>query len=225
MASCTNPVIQSYLKGRYGKDNLCWPIVWFKDDQIIWYTYERTSKCDTNQPNTNKPSSSSGKNNYFIDYLSNPRNIVPSNAALQPSINMVYNCSYDYILGSEYNTVDLDYVWKKNERWTALEFTTWYKPFTSTKEAERLISFINRRPSWQGSKGQNALKKQIEAAEDFRCKYIMGCANADGVSNKIITEGNAYWFELNMNQLDRLLKGRVPEGASFGTFNQFLNSL
>ena len=225
MASCTNPIIQSYIKETYGKDNLCWPIVWLKEDQIIWYTYERTRKCDTNQPSTNKPSSLAGKSSYFVDYLSNPRVMVPLKKELLPSIGPMYNCSYDYIPTSEYNTVDIDYVWKKTESWVALEFITWHKRFTSVEEAERLISFINRRPSWQGPAAQIAIKKQIDAAKDLGCKYTMGCVNSEGVSNKIVTDGNAYWFELNTNQLDRLLNARVPEGAVFGTFKQFLNSL
>ena len=54
----------------------------------------------------------------------------------------------------------------------------------------------------------------------------MACVNTrNGVSNDIIVDGNAYWFELNADQVARLSKGLVPRNGHFGKFQDFLQSL
>ena len=209
MASCANPIIQGYLRKKYGTKNLCWAIVWLKEDDIAFYTFELNKNCDTNSLKGNRPTGST--NNYFVSYIDNPRLISQHTVLLVPSINKDYECSYDYITKSgqeDYVTVDIDYVWENNIEWRALELTTWYKPFFDRNEAERLISMMNRRPSWNSIYGATALLKQIEAAKNLGIeKYIMACVNVKkGVSNDIIEDGNAYWFELTAIQVSRLSK-------------------
>jgi hypothetical protein len=229
MASCANPVIQSYLRNTYGTKKLCWAIVWLKDNDIAFYTFELNKYCDTNSLTGKRPTGTT-KNTYFVSYVDDPRFTSPQEPLLLPSLDKDYNCSYEYITKSgqtDYVTVDLDYVWKRNGGWHALELTTWYVPFSDQEEAERLISTMNRRPSWNSPHGAAALLKQIEAVEDLRvAKYIMGCVNTKkGVSNDIKVNGNAYWFELTPNQVARLGKGTHPDNGHFGTFHEFLQSL
>jgi hypothetical protein len=227
MASCANPVVQNHLRGRYGSENVCWPIVWLKDDAIVFYTFELTQYCDTNSLHGNRPVSLTSKGCHFVSYVDDPRIIEPPESLLVPSIDSKYDCSYDYVTQSEYVTVDLDYVWQRQGEWFALEFTTWYKRFFSRGEAERLVSMLNRRGSWQSVRGPSAIMNQIEAASDLSvCRFIMACVNTRGqVDNNINTEGNAYWFDLDPSQVRRLVDGKLPENASFGTFGSFLQSL
>jgi hypothetical protein len=224
MASRGNPIVESTLNSRYGENNVCWPICWWKDGTIQWYTYERNMYYKINSIAGNRPSSISGKPNYFMDYAATPRIISPKEPRLIPALESQYSCSYDYIVTSPYSTVDLDYVWMKDDHWYALELTTWWVPFISQQKAEYLMTTMNRRPSWQGS--NNSLIKQIEGAQDLNCHYIFGCVNTlDRVSNNLKTEGNAYWFDLNKDQVDRLTRGLIPQHAHFGTFHEFIISL
>jgi hypothetical protein len=230
MSSCANPIIQSHLRTTYGSHNLCWPIVWVdnKNDNIDYYTYELTDYCDTNSIQGNKPISKSGRINHFVDYTSKPRVIVPPNLRLIPSIDAKYECSYDYIIKqSEHYTIDLDYVWKKSNSWIALELTTFWVQFNNRNVAEDKVSKMNRRPTWQGSRGSTAMLKQVEAAKDLGInRFIMACVNTiDKVSNNLNTAGNAYWFDLDENQIKNIASGTIPSNATFGTFGQFLNSL
>lgn len=227
MASCANPIIQGHLRGKYGNDHVCWPIVWFKNDNILFYTFELIDYCDTNSLYGKRPVSLTSKGCHFVSYTDKPRIINPPEPLLIPSIGNKYDCSYDYITKSEYRTVDLDYVWEKKNKWTALEFTTWWVPFTSQKEAERLVSTLNRRPTWQSAHGASAMLKQIEAANDLAVsRFIMACVNTRGkVDNDIKTEGNAYWFDLDPDQVKRLSLGQLPQNTNFGSFQDFLKAL
>lgn len=227
MASVANPIIQNFLR-KNCKDNLSWPIVWLKDDNIQWYTFEITKFCNINTHTTNIPQSVSGKTCYLVDYISNPRIIIPSNKLLLPSINPKYDSSYEYIIDTNtYNSVHINYVWKTNDTLKALEFTTFYVDFTSKSKAESLVSQIYKRPTWKKGLGPKALEKQIEAALDLNCsRYIMGCVNSTGnVNNEIKVNGNAYWFDLDSSQIGRLLAGNAPLNGNFGRFEDFLNEL
>jgi len=54
----------------------------------------------------------------------------------------------------------------------------------------------------------------------------MACVNTKGkVDNNIKEDGNAYWFELNADQVDRLSKGLIPLNGHFGTFQDLLQFL
>ena len=227
MASCANPIIQNHLRHQYGSENVCWPIVWIQNNAIQWYTYELTNYCDTNSEHGNRPRSRSGKPNFFVDYLTKPRRIVPNEPLLSSSVSGSYECSYDYITKqSRYVTLDLDYVWRKEDEWLALEFTTFWVPFNTREIAEDKVAKINRRPTWRRSVSPPILK-QIEAAEDLGCvRYIMGCVNTVvDVSNEIKTDGNAVWFDLDPAQVNRLVRGEVPTNANFDTFRRFLSIL
>ena len=116
MSSCANPIIQGHLRQRYGSDNICWAIIWMKEDEILFYTYELTKYCDTNSLSGNRPISIGSRKSYFVDYTASTRVIVPHEELLIPSIKDCYECSYDYIPLSEFNTVDLDYIWIKDKR-------------------------------------------------------------------------------------------------------------
>lgn len=228
VTSHINPIIKDHLKNAYGEENLCWPIIWLVADEIQWYTFELTSHCDANLENGNRPNSAAGLNRYFVDYTSSPRRIIPHSSQLLPSIAHDYSCSYDYItdIGFGYRTVDINFLWRKNSKWHALDLTTFYKPFTDRAEAERVISYLRRRPTWKH--GVQAVYSQIEAAQDFGCvRYIMGCVNtvSRDVSDRIDTNGNAYWFPLDANNIQNILDRRALNNANFGTYQDFLATL
>lgn len=227
MASCANPVIQNHLRSKYGPENVCWPIVWLKNDTIVFYTFELTEYCDTNSLKGKKPVSSSSKGIHFVSYIDEPRIIYPPEPLLLPSIDKSYECSYDYVIRSDYVTVDLDYVWNKKGQWIALEFTTFWFPFDTRQIAEDKVAKLKRRPSWKSEHRASAMLKQIEASIDLGItRFTMACVNTMGrVDNNINVEGNAYWFNLDFNQVQRLVAGRLPQNADFGTFKSFLQSL
>ncbi len=223
-----NPIILDYLRNTYGDINVCWPIVWLIGNQPQWYTFELTNHCNANLENGNRPNSISGLNRYFIDYTSNPRRIIPHNPQLIPSIAPEYTCSYDYMIeqGAGFGTVDINFVWRRDNQWHALDLTTFYRPFTNRTEAERIIGYLRRRPTWRF--GVQAINSQIDAAQDLGCvRYIMGCVNtlSRNVSDRINTNGNAYWFPLNTNNVQNILNRRAPDNAIYGTFQDFLNDL
>ena len=227
MASCANPVIQSYLRNNYGSEHVCWPIVWLRGNHVQFYTFELTDYCDTNSASGRRPVSLSSKGCHFVSYIDTPRAIVPPEPLLIPSIASQYECSYDYVIRSDYATVDLDYVWERDDTWFALEVTTWWKPFFSQSEAERLIPTMSRRPSWASIHGGSAILKQIEAAGDLGIsRFIMACVNTrGGVDNDLDVEGNAYWFDLSPAQVSRLLASRLPQNANYGSFAELLKDL
>ena len=228
MTSRANPVILEHLGQRYGSDNVCWPIAWLAGSSIQFYTFERTKYCDINTPSGKRPSSITSKSCHIVDYLATPRRIDPHNPVLIPSIQKGFERSYDYVQQqSAFNTIDLDYVWFTGRVWIALELTTFWFRFDTRAIAEDKVCKMNRRQSWRGKEGPHGLLSQIEAARDLNCHhYIMGCVNTPkGVENKILTDGNAYWFNLDKNQVGLLVKGKVPNNAKFDTFGNFLESL
>jgi len=116
MTSTSNPFVVDSLVKKFGRENICWPLVWSAAGDIAWYTYERSKFNDVNAGSTNHPKSSVGKQAYFVDYVNTPRIISPENPELIPSVDAKFDCSYEYVVGSNYSTVDLDYVWK-NSGW------------------------------------------------------------------------------------------------------------
>lgn len=65
------------------------------------------------------------------------------------------------------------------------------------------------------------MKKLIEAAGDLDLDYWMLVVNSKkGVSNDIKTDGNAFCFRLNRNNLNRLMKGKAPKDSYFGSFEE-----
>ena len=114
-------------------------------------------------------------------------------------------------------------MWKKEEEWRALEFTTFNMEFTSKQRAEQLISTIARRPSFSTT-GAIALTRIVESADDLSAAAHMVAVNTmSGVNREYRLDGNAYWFPLSLRQIDRLVNGNSPEFGQFGTVAQFLD--
>src|SRR5450830_661998 len=224
--SAPDPVILGALTRRYGSENVVWPIVLMKDNMTISYLYERTSKSAVNSRSDNRPISSSGVAQYYLHYLADPRVIVPSNPQLEPMISRRYGCSYEYVTGSQYVTVDIDYVWRKGGLWKGMEVTTFWSEFTTQARAEELVRTLNRRASWAGPEGAHALHSIVNAARDLAIDMHMVLINTIGkVGNSLKTDGNVYMVPLSHPQVDRLAERRTPSDGSFGPFGSFLDSL
>lgn len=224
--SISHPVIFNALVRKYGYRNVVWPIVVIKDDIIAGYIYERTAQNQVNDETDKRPVSQLGKKSFFLNYLKNPRIISPYAKGLEPFISNSYRCSYDYIINSPYSTVDIDYAWKVKDGWTGIETTTFWVEFVNEKRAEDLICKIRRRPSWRGPGGAHATYKIVDAASELNITIYMACINTIGkISDKFKTDGNVYWFPLSHTQINRLLKGLIPHGARFDSFNNFINWL
>jgi hypothetical protein len=229
MASGANPLVESYLIEKYGADNVCWIIIWLtaRDDEIKLYTTELNKSRATNTKNGNRPTGSS-LGLHFVSYIE-PRTILPPEPLLTPSIANAYDCSYDYILKSgqtDFVTLDIDYVWRRDGEWRGLELTTWYTAFTNKARAEQLISTMKTRPSWKGKHKSTALLKILEATKDLGLSdYMMCCVNTVGRSNIIAPDAKAYWFAITPREIARLSNGRPPENGTLGTFKDFLGTL
>ena len=226
VTSVANPIVLRTLTEKYHGTNVVWPIVLIQGNSIVSYLYERSKKNTINNSDDSRPRSSSGLGSHFIDYSSDPRRIIPMNALLKPFVSPEFTCSYDYVVNSPYSTVDIDYAWKKENQWKGIELTTFWMEFTSQNRAEDLISKLHRRPSWQGPEGPHGLRKIVEAAQDLGISLHMVCVNTvEKVSNQFRTDGNVYRFPLSPAQIDRLVKGAVPEKGVFSTFAEFLEWL
>ena len=227
MTSSVNRVISNPIIEKYGFENIIWPIVVIKDNKIHSYLYEKSDFCNINSIDDNRPSSISFKKTFFIDYTKQELKIYPKSNDLLEFVAKGMKCSYDRDLSmTSYNTADLDYVWKVNNKWKAIEFTTLWMPLFSKAESERLVGLFNRRPSWKGSNGPHGMRKLIDAAHDLDIEYWMVCANSKkGVSNNIITSGNSFWFKLTHDNIDRILKGYPIVNSHFGSFTDLIDWL
>jgi len=218
----TQPLIE-----RYGFENVVWPIVIIENNKRLFYAYEINQLFDLNHESDNRPISSEGLADIFIDYASNPSRIVPSSEMLLPFIKKDFNCSYDFILTTDkYASVDIDYVWKTSVNWKGLELTTVWVPLKNEVESERLVKMFNRRPSWQGVNGPHGLRKLIDACADLKIDYYLAVVNSiNKVSNDLRIEGNAYWFPLTHENVSRIIANEAPNNALFGTFNELIEWL
>lgn len=221
------PIVDALI-AKYGLQGISWPIVLSKDNQTIAYLYERNSTNQINSPGDFRPTSKVTIPAFEIDYAGNPRTISPTSAILTPFIAPMFRNSYEFIIKQDqgFSTVDLDYVWRRGSSFRGMELTTFWVNFSSETEAKRVVSMMNRRPSWQGVNGAQALHKIADAADDLAIEYFMVCANTvSKVGSALNTAGNVLYFQLSHDQIDRLSKGLPPAGAVFCSFEQFLAQL
>ena len=225
--------ILRHLNGTYNAANVVWPTIVSAvvTGQTIAYAYDRNARNLINAPGDNRPLSRQGIPNTFLDYTANPRALPPgAPRALGPMINGPHQRIYDFMVdraaNQGYTAADIDFVWNTGEGWRGMEFTTFFVPFVDQAEAGRLVSMMNRRPTWQGNNGPIAMHSIINAGADLGLDLVMVCVNTIGrVTDAYRLNGNAYWFPLDANQLRRLQNGLVPNNGSFGTVQQMLNSL
>ena len=221
------PIIDALVE-KYGTMALTWPIVLSgSTGETLAYLYERNAQNQINSQDDIRPKSQSNMRSYFINFASSPRVVVPPSEFLQPFLSSSFGNSYDYILQQQtYSTVDLDYVWYTGAGFKGFELTTFWVSFTSEAEARRLVSMMNRRPSWAGPNGAHAMLKIALAARDLNVDYYLVCANTVGrVGSALNTNGNVLFFPLTSNAITVLSNGQVPANATFCTFRQFLSWL
>ena len=221
------PIVDK-LVNKYGAAALTWPIVLSNTlEDTLAYLYECNAQNQINAQGDMRPKSRSNIPSYFIDYISSPRLIVPPIEFLQPFLLKSFGNSYAYILQQQnYSTVDLDYVWHTGIGFKGFELTTFWVPFTTEAEARRVVSMMNRRPSWAGPNGAHAMVKIACAAQDLRVDYYLVCANTVGrVGSSLDTNGNVLFFPLTHTTVNSLSSGQVPSNATFCSFQKFLSWL
>lgn len=219
------PIVKE-LVNKYGLSNVTWPIVLSQGESTIAYMYENNKKNDINSESDFRPESKLRIPSFFIDYTSEPRRVLPNTDFFTDFIDSIYTCSYDYILSSPYETVDLDYVWYTDKIFKGFELTTFYVNFDTHDLARNLISKMNRRPSWQGPNGAHALRKIIDSAYDLGIDYYLVCVNTiSKVGSDIKTNGNVCLFRLSHEQINRLERGLPPTDTEFLSFDKFLEWL
>ena len=225
--------ILQHLNQTYNAANVVWPTIVSvaATGQTVAYAYDRNGQNLINAQGDNRPNSRRGVPNAFLDYTANPRALPPgAPRELAQMINGRHRRIYDFMVDRNsnpgYTAADIDFVWSNGEQWRGMEFTTFFVEFANRAEAERVVSMMNRRPSWQGNEGPVAVRNIITAGADLGLNLVMVCVNTIGrASTQYRIGGNAYWFPLNMDQLRRLRNGQVPVNASFGTVQDMLNSL
>ena len=89
--------------------------------------------------------------------------------------------------------------------------------------AERLVSKINRRPSWKGIYGARSLRRIINDSDDLNIDIYMVCANTlKKVGSRLDSTGNCYVFKLSIDQINKLEKGLAPSNGIFCPFKKFI---
>ena len=219
------PIVNA-LVAKYGANALTWPIALSQTatGATQAYLYERNATNQINAQGDIRPQSASGLPEHFLDYTSTPRLIAPPAGFLQPFVAPQFSSSYEYILQQQvHSTVDLDYVWHSGNGFKGFELTTFWVEFTTEAEARRVVSMMNRRPSWRGPNGAHAMRKIADAAADLNVDYYLVCANTTGrVGTSLNTHGNVLLLPLTHASINALSNGHVPPNAVFCTFQQFL---
>lgn len=222
------PIVDALVK-KYGHQSVVWPIALSDSTSTLAYIYERNSNNLINSQGDIRPKSNSGVGEFYLDYTAQPRLIVPNEPLFSQFIKPQFNNSYDYILSSinrGYSTVDLDYVWHNGRIFRGFELTTYWVDFSSEAEAKRLVSTMNRRPSWSGPNGAHALHKVAAASQDLNIEYHMVFANTVGkVGSALKTNGSVLYFPLTAAAVNLLSKGQVPSNSIFCSFQSFIDQI
>lgn len=160
-----------------------------------------------------------------INLSSSTKKIKPALGSIPLDKIKKYSSLSGFILSNEnteFISIDIDYIFKTNKGWKGFEFTTFYMPFKSKEVAERLISKMNRRPSWRGPNGARALRNILTCSQDLKVDLFLVAANTVGrVGSKIDIDGNCYVFKLSDQQIDNLENGKPPINGNFGKFKDF----
>jgi hypothetical protein len=221
------------LQTKYG-DNVAWPVVWYsmqglRIDAITFEVNERNrvnagldADADIVQP-IELPA-------FTIDYLENPRQIVPMNGAptpnyLQQAIEDRYVSTYDYRARNRLHlaTVDVDYLWRSGVANHAMEVSTFYVPMRDRARAEHLVNrFVEERPARLGAHHFHLL---VRAAEAMGADMVMVFVNVVDRTPEVVEDGNAFWFPLDAAQATRLHNGQMPDRTNFGPLTDFLATL
>jgi len=222
------PIVDALVK-KYGQQSVVWPIALSDNTSTLAYIFERNSHNLINAPADTRPHSNVGVGEFYLDYTARPRLVIPNDPFFSKFIRPQFNNSYDYILSpfnGGYSTVDLDYVWHNGKIFRGFELTTYWVEFSSEAEAKRLVSTMNRRPSWSGPNGAHALQKVAAAAQDLNIEYHMVFANTVGkVGSALKTNGNVLYFPLTAAAVDMLSQGQVPPNAIFCSFQTFMKQV
>lgn len=224
------PAIVSAIVNKYGAQALSWPIVLSAPNgNTLAYLYERNATNQINAQGNARPHSATGLPSYVLDYTATPRVIMPPAPALNQLLAPQYQNSYEFVLTSNsgHTSVDLDYVWQAGEGFKGFELTTFFMDFSCEAEAKRLVSMMNRRPSWNGPNGAHALHKIADAAADLGIEFWLVCVNtvSKGIGSPLKTSGNVLYFPLTNTQINRLSAGQAPQNAVFCSFQQFVSQL
>ena len=213
------------LSRKYGYKNILNIICFGKiiNNRTAFYILE---KNEINVGFKNLPKSKKNIPFVFLDLKSGTRKLYPNYKELQFLIDDEYKSLMEFTLSkknNDYYTIDIDYVFKGLNSWKGFEFTTFYMPFKNKYEAERLISKINRRPSWKSIHGARSLKRIVNDCEDLDIDLYMVCANTLGkVGSKLNLAGNCYIFKLSIDQINNLEKGKPPTNGILCPFKEFI---
>lgn len=222
------PILDALLE-KYGSRAVVWPIVLSRHDSTKAYLFERNQQNRLNAQGDIRPKSRSGISEYFLDYEASPRQAAPEHQVLSEFLRPEFANSYQYMLSGYnqgYSTVDLDYVWFDGTGFRGFELTTYWKDFSSEAEAKRLVSTMNRRPSWGGAKGAHGLRKIAEAAQDLGIQYAMVFANTTArVGSALKTNGKVLHFPLTLEAIASLARGQVPADSIYCDFQDFIAQL
>lgn len=220
------PILNKLIE-KYGYTNICWPIVLSYKNRTISYLYESNNKNSINKGGHVRPISKSGITNWFLDYTSEPKKYNPDDNELESLLDNKYNSNYEFVLNNDdYRSVDLDYVWYNGQGFKGFELTTFYVEFNNKENALRLISNMNKRPSWQSEHGAIAFNVIVDAARDLSIEYYLICANTiSKVGSELKTDGNVCLIRMTHSLIHELEQGKEPSNVMFMTFNELLEWL
>jgi len=233
MSGGVHPEIYNYLKDKYGRENVCWPLIAYdlQTQQVQGILYEVNRGNRVNESITKPFFGSMAFPEYKLDYSSSHRSMVPIPLGHQipwtgpPDIlGPQYESSYEFVTKhGGLNTIDIDYAWHgSNGSLFGLETSTFYMKMNTKSYAEHLVQqVIEKRLSRKGAHHLNVL---THVAWKVGIKMSLVFFNVLGHSNTILTEGHVYSILLDTNTAQKLHSGIFVAG-DYLLFSEWLSSL
>lgn len=236
MTTVQCPELLEYLTNRYGRENVRWPVIFYQagNMQPLWLTFEVNQRNTTNAGMTGRFFEQGALPEYFIDYTSSPRQVIPLTSQPWPDppgsaiIAPRHSSSYNYIESRDnrsLNTIDIDYVWKQaNGQHFMLELSTFWVRMVNVEKAVWLV--------------QQAIKKRFAAAQAHHLRILARVARLQGItlslvfvnvvdkgSNEIFTAGNVFVIPLSEEIADSIHRGEFPARYQFLPWSTWMASL
>ena len=233
MSGRVHPEIYDYLIDRYGRENVCWPIIAYdlQTQQVHCILYEVNQENRVNESITKPFFGPVAFPEYRLDYNSSPRSKAPIPLGHQipwtgplDILAPQYQCSYEFVTKhGGLNTVDIDYAWHGSDgRSFGLETSTFYMKMNTKSYAEHLVQqVIDKRLSRKGAHHLNVL---AQVASKIGIKMSLVFFNVLGHSNAILTKGYVYSIPLDTDAAQKLHSGVFVAG-DYLLFSDWLSSL
>lgn len=233
MAKGKHEKIYSILKEKYD-NNMIWPILWYKNDNLKFVTFEINDDDNTNEEvNIDSEILDCIIENipvYKVDYRLDENRITvlkgnSINSIVQASSNNMFNSSHEYITSvlntDNYKTIDIDYLWVRDGQAFGIEVSTFYMIMDSLERATYLMEqSINKRIT---------LHRQLNNLlnNPFNARMVMAFFNQDKNigGTALLDNSNVIAFKINEENIILVGNKKLPKEIYFNSIDNFLSQL